>query len=64
MIFQNHSSPVRSTRRTDAAGAGGRTVQGLPPRQTAVGRITAIDLNKGEILWQVAHGETPDWSKG
>src|SRR5881296_1963708 len=24
------------------------------------GRITAIDLNKGEILWQVAHGETPD----
>ena len=24
------------------------------------GRITAIDLNKGEILWQIAHGETPD----
>ena len=24
------------------------------------GRITAIDLNKGEIAWQVAHGETPD----
>jgi quinoprotein glucose dehydrogenase len=24
------------------------------------GQITAIDLNKGEILWQVAHGETPD----
>jgi quinoprotein glucose dehydrogenase len=24
------------------------------------GRISAIDLNKGEILWQVAHGETPD----
>jgi len=24
------------------------------------GRITAIDLNKGEIVWQVAHGETPD----
>jgi quinoprotein glucose dehydrogenase len=24
------------------------------------GRITAIDLKKGEIAWQVAHGETPD----
>ena len=27
------------------------------------GRITAIDLNRGEIVWQVAHGETPDWVK-
>ena len=27
------------------------------------GRITAIDLNKGEIVWQVAHGETPDTVK-
>jgi len=25
------------------------------------GRITAIDLNKGEIVWQIAHGETPDF---
>ena len=24
------------------------------------GRITAIDLNKGDIVWRVAHGETPD----
>lgn len=24
------------------------------------GTITAIDLNKGEIAWQTAHGETPD----
>ena len=27
------------------------------------GRITAIDLNAGEIVWQVAHGETPDFVK-
>lgn len=27
------------------------------------GRITAIDLNKGEIAWQIAHGETPDTVK-
>ena len=24
------------------------------------GRISAIDMTRGEILWQVAHGETPD----
>jgi len=24
------------------------------------GRITAIDLDKGDIVWQIAHGETPD----
>ena len=24
------------------------------------GRITAIDLDKGEFRWQIAHGETPD----
>src|SRR5207245_8716207 len=36
------------------------TVQGLPLVKPPYGRITAIDLNKGEILWQIAHGETPD----
>ncbi len=36
------------------------SVQGLPLVKPPYGRITAIDMNKGEILWQVAHGETPD----
>jgi quinoprotein glucose dehydrogenase len=36
------------------------TVQGLPLIKPPYGRITAIDLKKGELLWQVAHGETPD----
>jgi quinoprotein glucose dehydrogenase len=36
------------------------TVQGLPIVKPPYGRITAIDMNKGEILWQIAHGETPD----
>jgi quinoprotein glucose dehydrogenase len=39
---------------------GGTTVQGLPLLKPPYGRITAIDLNKGEIVWQVAHGDTPD----
>jgi quinoprotein glucose dehydrogenase len=36
------------------------TVQGLPIIKPPYGRITAIDLSKGDISWQVAHGETPD----
>jgi quinoprotein glucose dehydrogenase len=36
------------------------TVRGLPLLKPPYGRITAIDLSKGEIAWQVAHGETPD----
>ncbi len=35
-------------------------VQGLPLAKPPYGSISAIDLNKGEILWQIAHGETPD----
>ena len=46
------------------AGTGGRSgplaVQGLPLFKPPYGTITAIDLDKGEIAWQVAHGETPD----
>src|SRR2546428_13492530 len=35
-------------------------VQGLPLVKPPYGRITAIELNKGEILGQVTHGENPD----
>ena len=41
-------------------GGGGLTVRGLPLGKPPYGRISAIDLNKGEIVWQIAHGETPD----
>jgi quinoprotein glucose dehydrogenase len=45
-----------------AAGEGGGalTVQGLPLVKPPYGRITALDLNRGEQVWQIAHGETPD----
>lgn len=39
---------------------GNITVQGLPLIKPPYGRITAIDLTKGDISWQIAHGETPD----
>jgi quinoprotein glucose dehydrogenase len=43
----------------EASGAS-LTVQGLPLVKPPYGRITATDLSKGEIVWQIAHGETPD----
>jgi len=43
-----------------APAGGGLTVQGLPIFKPPYGAITAINLDKGEIVWQVAHGETPD----
>jgi len=48
--------------RADGGGeaVGGITVQGLPIVRPPWGRITAIDLNRGEIVWQVPHGDTPD----
>jgi quinoprotein glucose dehydrogenase len=41
-------------------GGGGLTVQGLPIVKPPYGSISAISLDKGEILWQIAHGDTPD----
>jgi hypothetical protein len=41
-------------------GPGRLTVQGLPLIKPPYGRITAIDLDKGEFRWQIADGETPD----
>ena len=46
-----------------AGGEGGGpvlSVQGLPIIKPPYGRITAFNMNRGEIVWQVAHGETPD----
>jgi quinoprotein glucose dehydrogenase len=61
------SDPAAPPRPLPAAGAAGDeagppalTVQGLPLVKPPYGRITAIDLNKGEMVWQIAHGETPD----
>ncbi len=35
-------------------------VDGIPIIKPPWGRITAIDLNRGSILWQIPHGDTPD----
>ncbi|MGH9558277.1 MAG: PQQ-binding-like beta-propeller repeat protein, partial [Bryobacteraceae bacterium] len=52
---------AKKGRAVEGATTSGRlTVHGLPLVKPPYGRITAIDLDKGEIKWQIAHGETPD----
>jgi quinoprotein glucose dehydrogenase len=55
-------TPVAAAPAAPAAegGGGGLSVQGLPLMKPPYGQITAINLDKGEIMWQIAHGETPD----
>ena len=35
-------------------------VRGLPLVEPPYGRLSAIDLDRGDILWQRPHGDTPD----
>ena len=42
---------------------GGLTVQGLPIMKPPYGVLSAIQLDRGELLWQVPHGDTPDGVK-
>jgi len=63
MRFIRGTAPAAGA--AEGGGGGGEdgpnlTVQGLPLVKPPYGRITAIDLNKGDTIWQIAHGETPD----
>jgi len=42
-------------------GGGGFGVRGLPLLKPPYGHISAINMDKGEIVWQVPNGETPDF---
>ena len=63
--------PASSTARTCRSGtppAGspppppvpGLNVDGLPISKPPYGLLAAVDLNRGELLWQTPHGDTPD----
>ncbi len=45
---------------TRGGGGFGLTVQGLPLIKPPYATISAISLDKGEIVWQSPHGDTPD----
>jgi quinoprotein glucose dehydrogenase len=59
----------RGGRGTPALGPGvsrgpwGMGPQGLPLIKPPYGRITAYNMNTGDIVWQVANGDTYDWIK-
>jgi quinoprotein glucose dehydrogenase len=52
--------PTAAAAPAAAEGGAGLTVQGLPLLKPPYSRISAIDLNKGDILWYIPHGDTPD----
>jgi quinoprotein glucose dehydrogenase len=60
------TTPAASTPPTPGApsaggGFGGRaTVDGLPLLKPPYGVLAAMHLDRGELLWQVPHGDTPD----
>ena len=43
-----------------APAPGGLTVQGLPIAKPPYGVLSAINLDRGELMWSVPHGDTPD----
>jgi quinoprotein glucose dehydrogenase len=56
-------APARPAPAAPPAGGGeggGLTVQGLPIVKPPYGILTAINLDRGDFLWQVPHGDTPD----
>jgi glucose dehydrogenase len=60
---QPKRAPVRAAAAPTApaaAPAGGLTVQGLSIVKPPYGVISAIDLDRGDLKWQVPYGETPD----
>jgi glucose dehydrogenase len=38
----------------------GLNVQGIPVSKPPYGLLAAINLDRGELMWQAAHGDTPD----
>jgi quinoprotein glucose dehydrogenase len=42
------------------AAAAGLNVQGLPMIKPPYGVLAAVNLDRGELMWQAPHGDTPD----
>jgi quinoprotein glucose dehydrogenase len=52
--------PPAAGRGGGGVGGGGLSVQGLPLIKPPYSTISAINIDKGEILWQIPAGDTPD----
>jgi quinoprotein glucose dehydrogenase len=54
------AAPAAAAAPAPAANPGGLTIDGISILKPPYGLISAIDLDRGEILWQTPHGDTPD----
>jgi glucose dehydrogenase len=57
---QSTPPPPPANAPADGGPSAGLTVQGLPMVKPPYGLLTAMNVDKGEIVWQVPHGDTPD----
>ena len=54
-------APTAVSSSAAALGPGtGLTVQGIPMTKPPYGLLAAINLDRGEVMWQTPHGDTPD----
>jgi glucose dehydrogenase len=55
------AAPAAPAAATAGGGAAdGLNVQGLPMVKPPYGTLAAINLDRGDLMWQVPHGDTPD----
>jgi quinoprotein glucose dehydrogenase len=52
--------PAAAAAPAAGGGGGGLNVQGLPIVKPPYGVVSALNLDRGELVWQVPHGDTPD----
>jgi quinoprotein glucose dehydrogenase len=52
--------PANAAPAPAAEGGAGLNVQGLPMIKPPYGLLAAINLDRGEVMWQTPHGDTPD----
>jgi quinoprotein glucose dehydrogenase len=53
-------APAAAPAAAPPAGGVGLNVQGLPMIKPPYGLLAAISLDRGQVLWQTPHGDTPD----
>ena len=60
VVPPGYKPPAGATPPAPAGEGGGPNVQGLPIVKPPYGVLAAIDLDRGELLFQTPHGDTPD----
>jgi quinoprotein glucose dehydrogenase len=59
-ILKKPSAGARTPTPAEGGGGNGLTIEGLTLVKPPYGVVSAINLDRGDLVWQVAHGDTPD----